>query len=242
MDEQLKQAVALGREHYEKREYDKAERYLTKVLAAGTRFADIHNMMGVIHHDKGLLDAARDAFKRALEINPSYTEAALNLAVTYNDLGEYEQAQQVYRGAVQRDARGRHAVDPFAKGKIANLHADVAHAYLEIDLPNEAVQEYRSAIRLCPQFADIRVKLAETYRQMGDLTAARYELEETIGVRPDYLPARVALGVVMLLSGQRAEAVRIWEDALKRDPKNKAAEMYLRMANSAPLATDPPRS
>jgi tetratricopeptide (TPR) repeat protein len=148
----------------------------------------------------------------------------------------------VYRGAVQRDAHGRHAVDPFAKGKIANLHADVAHAYLEIDLPNEAVQEYRSAIRLCPQFADIRVKLAETYRQMGDLTAARYELEETIRVRPDYVPARVALGVVLLISGQRAEAMRIWEDALKREPQNKAAEMYLRMANSTPPATDPPRS
>jgi len=28
MDEKLKQAVALGREHYEKREYDKAQRYL----------------------------------------------------------------------------------------------------------------------------------------------------------------------------------------------------------------------
>jgi tetratricopeptide (TPR) repeat protein len=242
MDEQLKQAVALGREHYEKREYDKAERYLAKVIDSGTRYADIHNMMGVIRHDKGLLDAARDSFKRALEINPSYTEAALNLAVTYNDLGEYELAQQVYRSAVQRDAHGRHAVDPFAKGKIANLHADVAHAYLDIDLPNEAVQEYRSAIRLCPQFADIRVKLAETYRQMGDLAAARYELEETIRARADYVPARVALGVVMLISGQRAEAVRIWEDALKRDPKNKAAEMYLRMANSARLATDPPSS
>ena len=106
MDEQLKQAVALGREHYEKREYDKAERYLARVIASGTRYADIHNMMGVIHHDKGRLDAARDAFKRALEINPSYTEAALNLAVTYNDLGEYEFAQQVYRSAVQRDSRG----------------------------------------------------------------------------------------------------------------------------------------
>src|SRR5512144_2061806 len=128
MDEQLKQAVALGREHYEKREYDKAERQLTKVIASGQRFADIHNMMGVIHHDRGRLEAARDSFKRALEINPSYTEAALNLAVTYNDLGDYELAQQVYRSAVHRDARGEQEVDPFAKGKIANLHAELAHA------------------------------------------------------------------------------------------------------------------
>ena len=240
MDETLKQAVALGREHYEKREYDKAERYLCTVIAAGHRYADIHNMMGVIHHDRGALEAARDAFKRALEINPSYTEAALNLAVTYNDLGQYELAQQVYRSAIHRDARGQHEIDPFAKGKIANLHAEVAHAYLEVDMPNEAIQEYRSAVRLCPQFADLRVKLAEVYRQTGDLISARQELEEAIRTRPDYGPARIALGVLMLVSGQRREAVSTWQEALRRDPQNKVAEMYLRMAQNPPVPTTPP--
>ncbi|HMI92078.1 MAG TPA: tetratricopeptide repeat protein, partial [Polyangiales bacterium] len=158
MDDKLKQAIVLGREHFEKREYDRAERQLALVLASGHRFPDVHNMIGVIHHDRGRLDAARDSFKQALAINPNYTEAALNLAVTYNDLGEYQAAQDVYRNAVRRDLRGRQEVDPFAKGKIANLHADLARAYEEVGMPNEAVQEYRSAIRLCPHFADIRVR------------------------------------------------------------------------------------
>ncbi len=240
MDDKLKQAVALGREHYEKREYDKAERYLSKLTASGLRFADIYNMMGVIHHDKGRLDEAREAFRRALDINPSYTEAALNLAVTYNDLGDYEHAQEVYLGAIRRDARGEQQVDPFAKGKIANLHAELAAAYLELDMANEAVQQYRGAIRLCPQFADIRVRLAQVYRQMGDLSAARYELEEAIATRPDYGPARVALGVLLLVSGQRHEAIKVWEEALRRDPQNKSAEMYLRMARNPPATTEPP--
>jgi tetratricopeptide (TPR) repeat protein len=242
MDEKLKQAVALGREHYEKREYDKAQRYLEEVIASGQRYADIYNMMGVIAHDSGRLEAARDAFARALDINPSYTEAALNLAVTLNDLGEYDRAQQVYRGAVHRDARGRQEVDPFAKGKIANLHAEIANAYLEVHMPNEAIVEYRSAIRLCPHFADIRVQLAEVYREMGDLSAARYELEESIRTRPDYGPARVALGVLMLVAGQRQEAIKVWQEALRRDADNKAAEMYLRIAQNPPVTSDPPRA
>ena len=58
-------------------------------------FADVHNMMGVIHHDRGRLEEARDAFRKALTINPKYTEAALNLSVTCNDLGEYEQALEL---------------------------------------------------------------------------------------------------------------------------------------------------
>lgn len=242
MDEALKQAVALGREHYEKREYDKAERHLCDVIAGGHRYPDIHNMMGVIHHDRGRLDAARESFKRALEINPSYTEAALNLAVTYNDLGQYEQAQQVYRSAIHRDSRGQHEVDPFAKGKIANLHAEVAHAYLEVDMTNEAVQEYRNAIRLCPHFADLRVKLAEVHRQSNDLAAARKELDEAIRARPDYGPARVALGVLMLISGKSDEAVAVWREALRRDPQNKVADMYLRMVPSLPESQRPDKT
>lgn len=232
MDAQLKQAIALGREHYEKREYDKAERHLEKALAREDGFADLHNMMGVIHHDKGRLESARDAFKRALTINPKYTEAALNLSVTYNDLGEYEQAQQVYQSVIHLDAQGGEEVDPYAKGKVANLHAELAAAYLEIGMPNEAVQEYRNAIRLRPTFADLRVKLAEVYRQLGDLVAARYELTEAIRVRPDFGPARVALGVLLLVSGQREDAIAAWEELLQRDPHNKSAQMYLRMARS----------
>jgi tetratricopeptide (TPR) repeat protein len=242
VDEKLKQAIALGREHYDKREYDKAEHFLLKVIAqGGNRFADVHNMMGVIHHDKGRLEEAREEFKRALELNRNYTEAALNLAVTYNDLGEYEKAQQVYRAVVMRDPRGPDEVDGFAKGKIANLHAELAQAYLDVGMPNEAVQEYRDAIRLCPQFADLRVKLANVYRQMNDLGAARYELEEAIRVRPRFLPARIAMGVLMLVSGQRQRAIEHWEEALKIEPENKTAQMYLRMAQQPTAASEPPR-
>lgn len=242
VDDKLKQAIALGREHYEKREYDKAEHFLLKVIAqGGNRFADVHNMMGVIHHDKGRLEEAREEFKRALDQNPHYTEAALNLAVTYNDLGEYEKAQQVYRGAIVRDARGADDIDAFAKGKIANLHAELAQAYLDVGMPNEAVQEYRDAIRLCPQFADLRVKLANVYRQMNDLVAARYELEEAIRVRPRFNPARIAMGVLLLVSGQRQRALDQWEEALRIEPDDKVAQMYLRMARNPPAASEPPR-
>lgn len=243
VDDKLKQAIALGREHYDKREYDKAEHFLLKVLAqGGNRFADVHNMMGVIHHDKGRLEEAREEFKRALEQNPSYTEASLNLAVTYNDLGEYEKAQQVYKSAMLRDARGPNEVDGFAKGKIANLHAELAQAYLDVGMPNEAVQEYRDAIRLCPQFADLRVRLANVYRQMNDLQAARYELEEAMRVRPRFVPARVAMGVLLLVSGQRQKALEQWEEVLKMEPENKSAQMYLRMAKHPAVQSDRPRT
>ncbi|MDH5671380.1 MAG: tetratricopeptide repeat protein [Myxococcales bacterium] len=229
MSESVKQAIALGREHYEKREYEKAERYLAKVIAREQGYADIHNMMGVIQHDKGALQEARQSFEAALGINPKYTEAALNLSVTLNDLGLYEQAQGIYKSAIHFDASGSEEVDPYARGKIANLHAEVAQAYLEVGMVSEAIAELRNAIALCPTFADLRVRLAQAYQQIGDLVAARFELEEAIRVRPDYHSARNSLGILLLVSGQREQAISTWEQALERDPENRGARAYLRM-------------
>ena len=53
MDERLKQLLVLGREHYERREYDRAERVLRQVLELTDRYADVFNMLAVICHDRG---------------------------------------------------------------------------------------------------------------------------------------------------------------------------------------------
>ena len=232
MDDRTKQLLALGREHYDKREFDKADHYLGQVVERDLAFADVHNMLGVIRHDRGQLAEAQAAFERALAINPRYTEAALNLAVTFNDLGRYDEAKAIYQEAISRGREAPGKLDPFVKGKIANLHADVALAYEDVGMLTEATHEYRRAVLLCPHFADLRLRLANVYRQQGALEAARFELRAALPHRPDYVPARLALGVVLLAQEKTSEAVAAWTQALEDDPGNKAAEMYLRMAES----------
>ena len=231
MDERTKQLLSLGREHYDKREFEKAEHYLRQVLERDeTRFADVYNMMGVIHHDRGRFEEAQGCFEEALSINPNYTEAALNLAVTYNDLGRYDEAKKIYKAALSRGEESPGQLDPFVKGKIANLHAEVAQAYVDAGMAQDAMHELRKAIILCPTFADLRLRLANIYRQLGDLDAARFELDEAIAAKPQYVPARVALGVVHLAQSNKGKALEQWREALKIDPENKAAAMYVRMA------------
>lgn len=232
MDDRTKQLLTLGREHYDKREFDKAEHYLKQVVERGTQFADVHNMLGVIHHDRGRFDEAHAAFEEALNINPNYTEAALNLAVTYNDLGRYDDAKRIYAAAMSKGDHAPGQPDPFIKGKIANLHAEVAQAYADAGMLTEGMHELRKAILLCPHFADMRLRLANLYRQQGDLDAARFELEEAIRHKGEFLPAHVALGVVLLAQGNTEGAIRRWEKALEIQPGDKTAQMYLRMAKA----------
>lgn len=234
VDDRTKQLLALGREHYEKREFDKAEHYLKQVVERQLKFADVYNMLGVIAHDKGHFEQAQAFFEEALQINPNYTEAALNLAVTYNDLGRYDEAKRIYQAAISHGEESEGQLDPFVKGKIANLHAEVAKAYVDAGLGSEAMHELRKAILLCPHFADLRLRLANLYRQQGDLDAARFELTEALDHKPEYVPAHVALGVVLLAQGNASEAVAAWEKAVSLDPGHKAAQMYLRMAKNQP--------
>ncbi len=234
MDERTKQLLTLGREHYEKREFDKAEHYLKQVAERNVRFADVYNMLGVVHHDRGRFEDAQAAFEEALQINPNYTEAALNLAVTYNDLGRYDDAKRIYQAALTKGEESPGSLDPFVKGKIANLHGEVAQAYVDAGLVAEAMHELRKAVLLCPHFADLRLRLANLYRQQGDLDAARYELDEAIKAKPAYVPARIALGVVKLAQGDTPGAIAQWKAALEHDSGNKTAQMYLRMAESPP--------
>src|SRR5687767_2989585 len=146
MDDRTKQLLTLGREHYTRGEFDKAEHYFKQVLERNVSAADVFNMLGVIYHDRGHFEDAQAAFEEALDINPYYTEAALNLAVTYNDLGRYDEAKHVYRGALAQGERCVGGVTPFVKGKIANLHAEVAQAYIDAGLLSEAMHELRKAV------------------------------------------------------------------------------------------------
>lgn len=238
MDERLKQILALGREYYDKHEFDRAEHYL-KQVAEQHRFADVQNMLGVIAHDAGRFEEAQAAFEEALSINPNYTEAALNLAVTYNDLGRYDEAKRIYHAALSRGEKSPGKLDPFVKGKIANLHGQVSQAYVDAGLYAEAIAELRKAIALCGDFADLRLRLANLYRRSGDVDAAQYELEEAVRARPSFLPARIALGVVKFSRGNAAEAIEQWEAVVRQDPENRSAKMYLRMAAGAVNAGPP---
>lgn len=240
MNERVKQLLVLGREHYAKREYDNAEQMLRTILEEEDRYADVHDMLGVIAHSRGNFLVAERHFERALEINPSYTEAALNLAVTYNDRGKYEKAREVYAKIKVGPPGTRHGLDPFARGRIANMHAEVAQAYQDAGLLREAVGEYEKATALCPQFADLQTRLGALLREINDLAGARARYEAALEANPRYVPARLQLGVVLLALGDAGGAEEHWRQITSVDPDNSQAKMYLRMLERTRVSTPPP--
>lgn len=231
MDERLKQLLVLGREHYERREYDRADRLLRQVLEITDRYPDVLNMLAVIAHDRGDFAAAEKFFERAVELNPKYTEALLNLAVTYNDLGKYEAARQIYV-KIKESAGESGSLDPIARSRIANMHADLAQAYADADRRAEAIEQLKKGVELCPTYADLQTKLGSLYRDDNNLALARQHYEAARAANARYVPARMLLGVTLLSQGEVEPAEAEWRFVLEIEPENRAAKMYLRMVEA----------
>ena len=81
-----------------------------------------------------------------------------------------------------------------------------------------------------PQFADLRVRLGNVYRDMG-VHAAIAEFEHAKRIRPDYAPARIHLGVTLFSLGRPDAAIAEWQSVLATDPTNKSAQLYIRMVS-----------
>lgn len=235
MEPDIRSQLNAGREHYLANDYAKALPLLEAVASEHKGFADVHNMLGVCLQQLNRPLEARDHFKQALELNPNYTAAALNLAVCYNELGQYDDAKAVYaQAAAGSEQRGDASkLDGFVRGKLANLHHQLGLAYEGVGMLPHAIMQFRQALELCPTFVDIRTKLATTLRDTGELDAAIDELMGVRDARPDYIPARLHLGITLWSAERKEEAREQWRAVLEREPDNKRARMYLRMSGEA---------
>ena len=231
MDERLKHKLLLAKEHFDRREFDHAEPLLLQVLEREPGLADVQNLLGITRHERGEFELARSAFEDAVRLNPNYTESLLNLVVTCNDLGDYDAAKIVYE-EVRTSASGNKdgsARDPYALGKIANMHADLAQAYAQAGYVKEAIGELEKAVALRPTFSDLHVKLGGLHRDHGDPVAAEAAFRAALAVKPSYAPAHVQLGVTFYTAGNLEAALGSFKEALRHNPADKIASMYLRL-------------
>ena len=225
----VSEIVARGKQHFDHKQYDQAERYLKSAVDKKARYADVFNMLGMISHAAGRFASAIEFFREALKINPNYTEAIMNLAVLYNDLGQYSKARTLYERLHRRRFRGGQRIEPVLRGKLSNLHSDIGDIYRSTGLHVLAIDEYQKALKLNPNYFDIRTKLGQAFREGGRLPKAIREFKLVLRSNAGYCPALIQLGVTHYVLGKIAQAKRSWKKALTKDPHNEYAQMYLRL-------------
>lgn len=219
-----------GMESFEREDYQEARKNFEELVAGGYKFADVLNKLAFIMSLNGELEKAVEFFKAALEINPRYSEAAINLSYVLSELGRYEEANEVREKMKSFiGTKKKKNDDPFVLGKIANLHGELGERYIEIGWDEDAVEEYKKAIKLRPAFVDLRTRLAVLEREQGRIEDAIEHLTQSLLENPNYLPGYIQLGLTYYVMGEKELAKKQWENVLAKDPDNSVVNVYLNM-------------
>jgi tetratricopeptide (TPR) repeat protein len=105
-------------------------------------------------------DDARDAYARAVALDPKHAGARVNLGRLLQDAGRPDEAAEQYRAAL--------AVQPAHSTAAFNLGT----ALEDLGRSAEAIEAYRQALEADGEFADAHFNLARLYEQTGRRAAA----------------------------------------------------------------------
>lgn len=221
--------VERARERFAVRDYHGAVLLLREAVVEGIAYADAFNLLGLSLALVGRQAEALDAFDRALALNPRYVEANLNRAVLLTDMGRVEEAAAGFERAGQLGGADESGFPAMVANRLANAHKSLGDEYREAGALDEAIEQYRRALRLRPRFADIRLALGRALVEHGTYAEAGIELDEALGVRPDWLDAMLLRGLAAYLAGDLDTADAVWTRAAERHPEEPRVEIYRSM-------------
>lgn len=218
--------------YFKIRKFVAAEELLNNAIERYPQAANLNLLLGLCFQKQSQYDKAIREFMIALNKNNEYLEAALNLSLTLSDLGQYQEAEDVYKKAIVQ-FKGRSSLPKPLRGKLANSHAANGIAYRRLGLAQEAATEFRKALALYERMPDIKIELAKIYMETGQSAKSKKELLEVKAMAPANHEALALLGVLMFHSGEVDGARDFLVKASRLNPNNNLARAYLKICNPA---------
>ncbi|GEM_PF-1139190 len=141
------------------------------------RYADVQNNSGVAHEGLGDHDAARRAYRRALEINPHYSKARYNLGNTFMNQEDWVQAIDQYRLVLDRFADDTRALN--------NMGICLA----QLNQNAEALEAFARRATLEPENPGAHFNLAQLYEVLENHDRAREHYQRVLELDPRHQEA-----------------------------------------------------
>lgn len=226
------------------KQYEMAAEEFTAVPASDRDFATYMDL-GMAYSKLLQFQHARDAYERALELDPSSAEPYLHLGLDAAATGRIAQAvnwlSQAYaEGPAREDITYAYTEALIQAGdyeRAGNILSQALHyhphspelleaegdLYLQQNQDGAAERSYLKCLEVDPASLRARLSLATAYMGMRKPEAARQQLENALRIQPDNAEANAQLGRMALDAGRQEEARQLTGLALKADPDNTIA-------------------
>ena len=156
---------------------------------------------------------AAEAFQQALKLDPELAEAHFRLGLTYDALGQEQEAEAAYKKAVEAYKK---YLSINGNNDDAEVHYNLGQTYAGLHLYGEAVREYRQATRLKPDDAAIHYDLGLALMRLAQYDEASKAFAKSLELDPENYRAEDELaeareGVNRIRTGRKHQ-----EDLLKK--------------------------
>lgn len=233
LSNEVQELLQLAREKFIAGDYKSTQAIVGQILPKNEKIPEVFQMLATIFYSNGQFNKAIKTFKRALEIDPYYTDASVGLSIILNDLGRYEEGRNVFLEAQSLLERKNRRPDPTVNEKLAGKYEELGDLLFQCHRYDEALEHYQKAYALSQKKQHMALLIVDCYKKMGQKDKALKELKTIIKEFPQFHAGRNRLASLLYEMNKVGEAIHQWEVVLSKDPKNPEATKNLKMAQSA---------
>lgn len=183
--------------------------FLRDVVAKAPNKARPHNNLGLVLLEQGKIDEATDHLRRALELSPSVFNLYKNLAQALMIKGNYEEALDYYKQGLTLAA---------GKDGEKEFHLGIGNALDKIGKPQEAIEQYKQALAIDPEYEAAYNQLGKVLVQRGNLDEALLNFSYAVQVNTSYAEAHNNMANVYVQQGRDLDAIDHYGKALRINP------------------------
>jgi predicted O-linked N-acetylglucosamine transferase (SPINDLY family) len=195
-------------EHHQAGRLREAHRLYQQALVENPEDFHAHHFMGVLMHQGGHSEPARQHLEQATRLQPGEADPWVNLALVLKDQAAFEAAAIALETALQLDP----GLD-VAWSNLGNLHQELGHF-------EQALGEYDQAISLNPEDASLHYNRATLLARMGKTRASMEACERSIALQPDSGDVYGQLADNHLVLNQPGRAMNAANSGLKHQPRH----------------------
>ena len=180
---------------------------------------------------------AAEAFKQALDHDPTSAEAHFRLGLAYEALTKADEAESEYKKAVE-GYKKYFAIEDNEKD--AEAHYDLGQTYAALHQYSDAIREFKQATKIRSDDADIYYDLGMAHTKLAQYSEAANAFSKSLEIDPENYRAQDALdeareGIKRIQAGKKHQADLLKKE--KEDELKKAGEGL-----PDPHSTKPPPS
>ncbi|MCZ6633333.1 MAG: tetratricopeptide repeat protein, partial [bacterium] len=241
--------VRIGNVYLSLERYQDALIHYLKAAKTAPQSGLFYNNIGVTYSRLKNHEAARMWMQAALDVEPTYFSAHVNLGELWELDGKDEKALEAYlkaRGlrpdtAYLHDRIGRllyrlkrfdSAIRSFQKAVVlqpdsASVHYNLGTAQMGQKAYTKAIPSFQQVVAIDPKHFDAYYTLGKLYSYQARYPEAIIAYQKAIAIQPNHADVYSDLGAIYVQVGQLAEARAAFKKALTIDPNHKIASKRL---------------